>query len=248
MKKIVILLATLLISTGAFAVEAPKTDEQKTLYTIGNSIARSLAVFNLTKEEFEYVILGLHEAQNGKQPGFDGATYTAKIQELARARRKATGDKLAVAGVAFLEKAASAKGAQKLPSGMVYHPLVEGKGDSPKVTDVVKVNYRGTLIDGKEFDSSYKRAKPLEFKLENVIKCWQEGLQKMKPGGKAKLVCPSNLAYGENGAGEAILPGATLQFEVELLDYTPSKETPKPAVSKPGTPAETPKSAVTPAK
>jgi FKBP-type peptidyl-prolyl cis-trans isomerase FkpA len=85
--------------------------------------------------------------------------------------------------------------------------------------DIVKVNYRGTLIDGSEFDSSYKRNMPLEFKLSDVIKCWTEGVQKMKPGGKAKLVCPSDLAYGESGSGDVILPGATLTFEVELLDF-----------------------------
>ncbi len=105
---------------------------------------------------------------------------------------------------------------------MVYTEIIEGKGDVPKATDLVKVNYRGTLIDGKEFDSSYKRGRALEFKLDSVVKCWTEGVQKMKPGGKAKLVCPPQLAYGDNGAGEMILPGATLVFEVELLEVKPS--------------------------
>ena len=146
---------------------------------------------------------------------------TAKIQELARSRRKALGEKQGSTGKDFLEKAAKEKGAFKTASGMVYTSLTEGKGASPKATDLVKVNYRGTLPDGKEFDSSYKRGKPLDFKLDNVIKCWIEGLQMMKPGGKAKLVCPPDLAYGENGAGEMILPGATLAFEVELLETKP---------------------------
>jgi FKBP-type peptidyl-prolyl cis-trans isomerase FkpA len=84
------------------------------------------------------------------------------------------------------------------------------------------VNYRGTLPDGKEFDSSYKRGQPLEFRLDGVIKCWSEGLKMMKPGGKAKLVCPSSIAYGDTGAGEMILPGATLVFEVELLEVKPA--------------------------
>lgn len=123
---------------------------------------------------------------------------------------------------------------------MVYTSLVEGKGVSPKGSDVVKVNYRGTLIDGTEFDSSYKRKQPLEFRLDNVIKCWVEGLQKMKPGGKAKLVCPPNLAYGDNGAGERILPGATLSFEVELLGVNPDVKA-KPglkAASQPAAPVK----------
>jgi len=100
----------------------------------------------------------------------------------------------------------------------VYIAATAGKGDSPKPVDTVKVHYKGTLPDGREFDSSYKRNSPAEFRLDGVIKCWTEGLQKMKPGGKAQLVCPPNLAYGDSGAGELILPGATLVFDVELLE------------------------------
>jgi len=118
----------------------------------------------------------------------------------------------------FLEKASGEKGAVKTDSGLVYLSLKEGGGNSPLATDTVKVNYRGTLPDGKEFDSSFKRGKPAEFRLDGVVKCWTEGLQRMKVGGKAKLVCPSTLAYGEAGAGDLILPGATLVFEVELFD------------------------------
>jgi FKBP-type peptidyl-prolyl cis-trans isomerase FkpA len=125
-------------------------------------------------------------------------------------------DKQAPANKEFLEKAAREKGAVKTASGMVYLQTKEGTGTSPGATDKVKVDYRGTLFDGTEFDSSYKRGVPAEFALNGVIKCWTEGLQMMKPGGKAKLVCPAGLAYGENGAGEIILPGATLMFEVEL--------------------------------
>ena len=116
-----------------------------------------------------------------------------------------------------IEKAAAEKGAIKTPSGMVYRALTEGSGASPKETDVVRVHYKGTFPDGKEFDSSYKRGQPTEFPLNRVIKCWTEGVQKMKMGGKAKLTCPPSLAYGEKGAGGTIPPNATLQFEVELL-------------------------------
>lgn len=224
--------ATLLITcTSAVAAETPAlTEEQKTLYAVGASVSRSLTVFELTPAEFEIVKQGLTDAQTGKKNGVELSAYTGKIQELAKARRKATGDRQIGAGKDFLEKAAKEKGAVKTTSGMVYTSITEGKGESPKADDVVKVNYRGTLVDGKEFDSSYKRAKPLEFKLDNVIKCWTEGVQKMKPGGKAKLVCPPHLAYGDGGAGEMILPGATLAFEVELLEF-------KKAEAKPATPA-----------
>ena len=102
-------------------------------------------------------------------------------------------------------------------SGMVFESIKEGTGDSPKATDTVKVHYRGTLLDGKEFDSSYKRGEPTEFPLNRVIPCWTEGVQRMKPGGKAKLTCPPGIAYGERGAGGVIPPNATLNFEVELV-------------------------------
>ena len=102
-------------------------------------------------------------------------------------------------------------------SGLVYQSLKEGSGASPAATDVVKVHYRGTLADGKEFDSSYKRGEPTEFPLNRVIACWTEGVQMMKPGGKARLPCPPSIAYGARGAGGVIPPNATLQFEIELL-------------------------------
>lgn len=102
-------------------------------------------------------------------------------------------------------------------SGLVYQSLKDGQGTSPLPTDVVKVHYRGTFPDGKEFDSSYQRGAPAEFPLNRVIKCWTEGVGLMKPGGKARLTCPPAIAYGERGAGGVIPPGATLHFEVELL-------------------------------
>ncbi|MBC8118141.1 MAG: FKBP-type peptidyl-prolyl cis-trans isomerase [Burkholderiaceae bacterium] len=114
-------------------------------------------------------------------------------------------------------KAAAENGAVKTDSGMVYRSLTEGKGASPKATDIVQVHYKGTFPDGKEFDSSYKRGQPTEFPLNRVIKCWTEGVQRMKVGGKAKLTCPPSHAYGEKGAGGTIPPNATLQFEVELI-------------------------------
>lgn len=110
------------------------------------------------------------------------------------------------------------KGAVVSPTGLVYVSLRDGSGASPKAEDVVKVHYRGTLANGKEFDSSYARNEPAQFPLNGVIPCWTEGVQKMKVGGKAKLVCPAAIAYGSRGAGAVIPPNATLQFEVELLE------------------------------
>ncbi|MDD5285644.1 MAG: FKBP-type peptidyl-prolyl cis-trans isomerase [Desulfuromonadaceae bacterium] len=117
-----------------------------------------------------------------------------------------------------IDKAAKEKGAVKTASGMVYKSIKEGKGKSPGASNVVEVNYRGTLTNGTEFDSSYKRNQSISFPLSGVIPCWTEGVQKMKAGGKARLVCPPELAYGSRGAGNAVPPNATLIFEVELLN------------------------------
>jgi FKBP-type peptidyl-prolyl cis-trans isomerase FkpA len=119
-------------------------------------------------------------------------------------------------------KSAKEAGAVLTDSGLVYRSLKDGTGPSPKATDVVKVHYRGTFPDGKEFDSSYSRNAPTEFPLDRVIKCWTEGVQRMKVGGKAKLTCPAAIAYGARGTpGGPIPPNATLLFEVELLSITP---------------------------
>jgi FKBP-type peptidyl-prolyl cis-trans isomerase FkpA len=124
---------------------------------------------------------------------------------------------VAHAADATLDASAKEAGAVVTASGLVYKSLKDGAGASPKASDTVKVNYRGTFPDGKEFDSSYKRNQAIEFPLGNVIPCWTEGVQRMKVGGKAKLTCPASIAYGERGAGGVIPPNATLLFEVELL-------------------------------
>ena len=118
---------------------------------------------------------------------------------------------------AYLEKAAAEPGAVRTASGLIYRELRAGSGSSPTATDTVTVNYRGTLVNGTEFDSSYKRNEPASFPLNQVIPCWTEGVQKMKVGGKAELVCPASIAYGEQGSPPTIPGGATLIFEIELL-------------------------------
>jgi FKBP-type peptidyl-prolyl cis-trans isomerase FkpA len=125
-----------------------------------------------------------------------------------------------IATTSFAAETVTAEGQETITtkSGLQYTSLREGTGATPKPTDTVKVNYRGTLLNGREFDSSYKNGGPAEFQLSSVIKCWTEGLQMMKVGGKAKLGCPSNLAYGEEGVMGSIPRNAPLKFEVELLD------------------------------
>jgi FKBP-type peptidyl-prolyl cis-trans isomerase FkpA len=191
------------------------SDEAQVVYAIGLSMWRNLASLDLSPEEVALVQRALADAAAGK-PALDAQAYSAKMQEFAKSRslRRAEAEK--ARGAEALAAAAAEPGAVKTDSGMVYRELAAGQGDSPKPTDSVEVHYRGTLVDGSEFDSSYKRGEPAKFGLNRVVKCWTEGLQRMKPGGKAKLVCPSDLAYGDRGR-PGIPPGATLVFEVELL-------------------------------
>ena len=216
MYRLLVIMLVFLLATPLFAAEPIKMDEQKTFYAIGLIVARQLSVFNLTPSEIELVKQGLSDSMAKGSSVVELESYEEKIQDLALKRRGEQSERMAATDKKFLEKAAQEKGAVKSESGLIYFSLKEGSGASPKATDTIMVNYRGTLTDGKEFDSSYKRNEPLEIKVDSVIPCWAEGVQKMKVGGKTKLLCPSQLAYGEEGAGD-IPPGAALVFEVELL-------------------------------
>ncbi len=217
MKFILSTLTLALLSSTALAVDM--TDEQKTIYTLGANIGKQMGTFNLTPTELEVLKKGLSDSVLNAKLAVPFEEYAPKIQALAAKRSAAKGSKNAELGKAFADKAAKEKGAEKTATGLVYLSLKDGTGASPAITDTVKVHYRGTLIDGKEFDSSYKRNAPAEFPLNGVIKCWGEGVQKMKVGGKAKLTCPASIAYGDGGApGGSIPPGSTLTFEIELLE------------------------------
>ena len=233
MKRLVIAVLVTLLAVPAFAADGPKTEDQKTLYAVGLIVARQLSAFNLTPAELELVKQGITDGVTGNKPLVDVEAYNPKVQALANARREAQGVKLAADAKVFVEKAAKEKGAVKTASGLIYLSQREGKGAKPAATDKVKVHYTGTLVNGVVFDSSYKRGQPTEFPLTGVIKCWTEGIQLMKAGGKAKLVCPPAVAYGERGAGGMIPPNATLVFDVELLEVTPeAKPEVKPGVKK----------------
>ena len=162
-------------------------------------------------------LLTAKEKVSPKEMARRQAAWQEQMKQQQEEMKKA-GEKNKKDGEAFLAANAKKDGVKTLPSGLQYKVIASGKGATPKATDTVETNYRGTLIDGTEFDSSYKRGQPAEFPLANVIKCWTEGVQKLKVGGKGRLVCPSEIAYGKNGAGAAIPPNATLVFEVELLD------------------------------
>jgi FKBP-type peptidyl-prolyl cis-trans isomerase FkpA len=214
------LLAMLVAVVSAIPARAgePKSDEEKTLYAFGLIISQNLGVFNLTPAELEMLKAGLTDGVLGKTRKVDLQTYAGKVQEFQRARLVATATAEKKAGDAVVAKAAAEKGAVKTASGAVVITIKPGTGATPAATDKVKVHYHGTLTDGTVFDSSVQRGEPATFPLNGVIKCWTEGLQQVKVGGKARLVCPAETAYGDRGSPPRIKPGATLVFEVELLD------------------------------
>jgi len=202
---------------------AGMTDDQKTLYAMGFIAGGNFTQFKLSSEEFAVFSKGLEAASLGKKPELELATYQPRIEpflqaKVAQARVANVGVAQArkTADAAFVTKAAAEPGAIKLDSGAVVQTLTPGKGDSPKASSTVKVHYEGKLTDGSVFDSSIQRGQPVEFPLNGVIPCWTQGVAKMKLGEKARLTCPSDTAYGDQGQGP-IPPGATLIFEVELL-------------------------------
>jgi FKBP-type peptidyl-prolyl cis-trans isomerase len=186
-------------------------------------LGRNLSTFNLNAAQLEVVKTGLVDQALGNKPKVDLQVYAAKVGEMAQTRQATAARVEKEKGKAYADTIAKQPGAQRMSSGLIYIPIKEGKGESPKVTDVVKVHYHGTLVDGSVFDSSVERKEPAEFALNRVVPCWAEGLQKMKPGGKAKLVCPASLAYGE-APRPKIPSGSTLIFEVELLEIKSSSQ------------------------
>jgi FKBP-type peptidyl-prolyl cis-trans isomerase FkpA len=212
-----VLAALLAAAAPAFAAD-PSTEDEKVLYAIGLAVSQNLSWFSLNEKELQMVQQGLADGALGKSKKVDLQVYGPKIQDLQKTRMTALAGNEKKAGAAFAAKAAGEAGAKKLPSGLVITPIKPGTGATPAATDRVKVHYHGTLTDGTVFDSSVQRGEPATFPLNQVIPCWTEGVQQMKVGGKSKLICPSEIAYGDAGRPPRIKPGATLVFEVELLD------------------------------
>jgi len=233
MRKLIICVFVLLLAVPAWASQ-PETEDQKALYALGVDLAKKLSVFSLSADEYDFVKQGMMDAAAGKKLAAEPEAYSQNINQLYQTRIQVAAQKQKELAKPYLEKAAKEKDAQKTESGLIYQQIKAGTGAQPKASDIVKVHYTGTLIDGKEFDSSVKRGEPAEFPLGQVIPCWTEGVGKMKVGGKAKLVCPSDIAYGDQGRPPIIPGGSTLVFEVELLDVKqPPAAAPAPAPKKP---------------
>jgi FKBP-type peptidyl-prolyl cis-trans isomerase FkpA len=202
--------------TVAAAQGTLESEEQKTLYALGLAVGSNIGPFGLSPDELLVVESGIRDAVLGSEPKVDMQVYGPKIQALASSRAAARSAAEKQASAAFLAEMAQAPGAEQSASGVIYIPITVGTGSNPMAADTVRVHYHGTLRDGTVFDSSVERGEPISFSLNGVIPCWTEGVQKMKVGGKSKLVCPSDTAYGDAGQGP-IPGGATLVFEVELL-------------------------------
>jgi len=198
--------------------ETLKTDVEKVSYIIGTQIAGNFKTQEI-EVNLDSLMLGLKDALEGKELALsqdEMKQVFALFQQQMRAKQAA---KNLAAGTAFLEANKAKEGVKVLPSGLQYKVIKEGTGNTPTADDKVKTHYRGTLIDGTEFDSSYKGNKPAEFPVKGVIKGWTEALQLMKEGGKWELYIPANLAYGQRGR-PGIPPNSTLIFEIELLEVT----------------------------
>ena len=192
------------------------TDDDKTLYAIGLVLGQNVKDFNFTASEVDIVSQGFKDSVLGNEPKAALDEYGPRIQVLMQQRASAVAEAEKKASDAWVAEQAALPGAQRSASGVVVIPISEGSGASPTADSTVRVHYHGTLRDGSVFDSSVERNEPISFSLSQVISCWTEGVQKIKVGGKSKLICPSDTAYGDQGQG-SIPGGAALSFEVELL-------------------------------
>jgi FKBP-type peptidyl-prolyl cis-trans isomerase FkpA/FKBP-type peptidyl-prolyl cis-trans isomerase FklB len=204
--------------TPAGGAEPSEADfDPDTLYVMGAFMGRQLLPLSLSAEELEALSEGLRDAALGRELRVDPEKNRERVQALQQQRMAAAAEAERRASQAYIDEIASRDGVVRTPSGLLFEQLVAGSGASPKATDMVEVHYHGTLRDGSVFDSSVARGTPAKFPLNRVIPCWTEGLQRMKVGGKARLVCPSKIAYGDKGFPPKIPAGAVLTFEVELL-------------------------------
>jgi FKBP-type peptidyl-prolyl cis-trans isomerase FkpA/FKBP-type peptidyl-prolyl cis-trans isomerase FklB len=224
----------LLTGCSAPRAEAPslESDDQKVLYALGLLISQNLAPLDFNEAELATIEAGLTDGAMGNEPKVDLQTFGPKVQGMLETRAAQATTREKQAGAEYCTKAAAEPGAVTTESGVVYFELQPGTGAAPGPADTVKIHYHGTLRDGKVFDSSLER-EPATFALNAVIKCFSEGVQKMKVGGKSKIVCPSDTAYGDRGRPPMIPGGAPLVFEITLLEVVGSGAVPSEPPSAP---------------
>jgi FKBP-type peptidyl-prolyl cis-trans isomerase len=220
-------------ASAASGAASTMTDDQKALYALGVLMSHGLENFQLSEAEFNTVRKGLTDSFHKQLLITDADSYTAKLQTLQRERVALLATHEKAAGQTYLESAEKTAGATRTASGLLFVSVGEGSGAAPTRADRVKVNYEGKLIDGTVFDSSIKRGQPAVFNVGGVIPCWSEALMLMKVGGKSHVVCPAELAYGDRGAPPRIPPGATLVFDIELMDIVPPPPAAPPAAGAP---------------
>lgn len=202
---------------SAIAQEELPTADARTLYTLGQLISRTLEGFSLTPQELAWVKSGLDDGVLRRSPKVDLAAEAAALPALQESRRTATLQRERTTGAAYLSAALQQPGVQRHASGLVMQPLAVGAGETPSALDHVNVHYEGKLIDGTVFESSRQHGKPATLPVRGVIPCWSEALQAMRVGGRSRVICPAELAYGDKGSPPAVKPGATLVFDIELL-------------------------------
>jgi FKBP-type peptidyl-prolyl cis-trans isomerase FkpA len=217
-------LAVSLVLPAAAAEEGSGESDEKTFYFIGTALARSVVGFDLSEDEVNAVVKGLRETILGTAEEVDPQVYGPNAQQIPKERQARAAAMEKGESDAFLAGAAKEKDASKTDSGLIFTSLTAGSGESPVADSQVSVNYHGTLRDGTVFDSTVQRGQPAKFGLNGVIPCWTEALQMMKVGGKAKVVCPPEIAYGERGYPPVIPGNAALTFEVELLEIIAKQE------------------------
>jgi FKBP-type peptidyl-prolyl cis-trans isomerase FkpA len=219
------ILAVLLgITQTTFALSAEETgamsEHDKTLYYLGTTMSRNIQILHLSDAELEVVLQGLRASLAGDAAALDGSVYARKLNDLGQQRMLEYAAIEKSKARAYLDEMAAEEGAIRTDSGLVYLEVKQGKGVQPGGSSSVTVHYQGTLRDGTVFDSSYQRGQPLTIALTDVLPCWREGVPMMKAGGRARLTCPPEIAYGDRASG-FIPPGAALTFEVDLIDVLP---------------------------
>ena len=200
------------------SAQALQTEQERVLYALGVAFGYPAKQFALSASELEVVKQGFLDAALERPVKADPFEFQEQLAALAEERHGVRVERERKASLAFVAEAAREEGAVQTQSGLVIRDLVVGTGPSPQPTSVVRMHYHGTLRDGMVFDSSRGRGAPATFRLDNVMTCWREGLQRMKVGGRSRLVCPASTAYGEGGSPPAIPPAAALVFEMELVE------------------------------